>query len=223
MHVKCTRRWTHEAMKRLSSILGGTIAGALLLAGCASGNTNTTDNTPITLTLATFNKFGYSDAMLAQYHTLHPNVTVVQNIAATSQAAQDNMFTKLAAGSGLGDVEAVEVDWMPKLKQYSNLFVDLSTPASKGRWLDWKTQAATANGHLIGAGTDIGPEAICYRSDPFIKAGPAGAPAAVAQLPNADWNNYYAAGPRVTAAHTSAAWCDSAGATYPGLATQRQN
>ena len=135
-------------MKRLSSILGGTIAGALLLAGCASGNTNTTDNTPITLTLATFNKFGYSDAMLAQYHTLHPNVTVVQNIAATSQAAQDNMFTKLAAGSGLGDVEAVEVDWMPKLKQYSNLFVDLSTSDTKGRWLDWKSAAATVNGTL---------------------------------------------------------------------------
>jgi len=79
------------------------------MSGCANRKHPVTDNTPITLTLATFNKFGYSDAMLAQFHTLHPNVTVVQNIAATSQAAQDNMFTKLAAGSGLGDVEAVEV------------------------------------------------------------------------------------------------------------------
>src|SRR5207237_2988394 len=173
----------------------------------ASGNTNTTDNTPITLTLATFNKFGYSDAMLAQYHTLHPNVTVVQNIAATSQAAQDNMFTKLAAGSGLGDVEAVEVDWMPKLKQYSNLFVDLSAPASKGRWLDWKAQAATVNGRLIGAGTDIGPEAICSRSAPFIKPGLAWYPAGRAQVLTGDWNNYYSVGQRFTAAHTGVAWC----------------
>lgn len=213
-------------MKRLRSvgrILGAAVGVAITIAGCGPGSTPVADNTPITLTLATFNKFGYSDQMLAAYHTLHPNVTVVQNIAATSQAAQDNMFTKLAAGSGLGDVEAVEVDWMPKLKQYSNLFVDLSSPASKGRWLDWKTQAATANGRLIGAGTDIGPEAICYRSDPFIKAGLAGDPAGVAQLLNGDWNNYYAVGQRFTAAHTGVAWFDSAGATYQGLANQYSN
>src|SRR5882762_8619369 len=171
--------------RRAGSILGGSIAATLLIAGCASGSTSTTDNTPITLTLATFNKCGYSEAMLAQYHTLHPNVTVVQNIAATSQAAQDNMFAKLAAGSGLGDVEAVEVDWMPKLKQYPNLFVDLTTAETKTRWLDWKSAAATVNGKLIGAGTDIGPEAMCYRSDPFIKAGLAGDPPGVAKLPPA--------------------------------------
>src|SRR5258706_6259956 len=92
--------------KRTGSILGGAIAATLLIAGCATGTTSNTDNTPITLTLATFNKFGYSDSMLAQYHTLHPNVTVVQNIAATSQAAQDNMFAKLAAGSRLRDLQA---------------------------------------------------------------------------------------------------------------------
>src|SRR2546423_11865303 len=208
-------------MNRLNSAgrtLGVAILAALSLAGCASGSTPVADNSPITLTLATFNKFGYSDEMLAQYHKLHPNVTVVQNIAATSQAAQDNMFTKLAAGSGLGDVEAVEVDWMPKLKQYSNLFVDLSTPASKGRWLDWKAQAATVNGRLIGAGTDIGPEAICYRSDPFIKAGLAGDPAGAAQLLTGAWNNYYALGQRFTAAHTGVARFASAGATSQGLA-----
>ena len=213
-------------MKRLRSVgrtLGATIVVALALAACASGSSSTTDNTPITLTLATFNKFGYSEEMLADYHKLHPNVTVVQNIAATSQAAQDNMFTKLAAGSGLGDVEAVEVDWMPKLKQYSNLFVDLSTTETKGRWLGWKAAAATVNGKLIGAGTDIGPEAICYRSDPFVKAGLASDPAGVAKLLNGDWNNYYSVGQRFTAAKTGVAWFDSAGATYQGLANQYQN
>jgi len=214
-------------MKNLRSagrVLGATVVAALALAACASGSTSSNaDNGPITLTLATFNKFGYSDEMLAQYHKLHPNVTVVQNIAATSQAAQDNMFTKLAAGSGLGDVEAVEVDWMPKLKQYANLFVDLTTPETKTRWLDWKTQAATVNGRLIGAGTDIGPEAICYRSDAFAKAGLPSDPAGVAQLLTGDWNNYYSVGQRFSAAHTGVAWFDSAGATYQGLANQYHN
>ena len=209
--------------KRTTSVVGGAIAASLLIAGCATGSTTATDNTPITLTLATFNKFGYSDAMLAQYHALHPNVTVVQNIAATSQAAQDNMFAKLAAGSGLGDVEAVEVDWMPKLKQYPNLFVDLTTSDTKSRWLDWKSRAATVNGKLIGAGTDIGPEAICYRSGPFIKAGLAGDPAGVAKLLTGDWNNYYSVGQQFAAKKTGTAWFDSAGATFQGLANQYSN
>ncbi|HEY3085685.1 MAG TPA: extracellular solute-binding protein [Candidatus Dormibacteraeota bacterium] len=214
-------------MKRLRGagrILGATVVAVLALAACASNNNPSSQDTgPITLTLATFNKFGYSDEMLAQYHKLHPNVTVVQNIAATSQAAQDNMFTKLAAGSGLGDVEAVEVDWLPKLKQYGNLFVDLSTSDTKSRWLDWKTQAATVNGKLIGAGTDIGPEAICYRSDAFAKAGLPSDPTGVAQLLNGDWNNYYAVGQRFAGANTGVAWFDSAGATFQGLANQHQN
>lgn len=207
----------------LRATLGATIAAAILLvAGCSGGSAPATSG-PITLTLATFNKFGYSDAMLAQYHTLHPNVTVVQNIAATSQAAQDNMFTKLAAGSGLGDVEAVEVDWMPKLKQYSNLFVDLTTSDTKSRWLDWKSASATVNGKLIGAGTDIGPEAICYRSEPFVKAGLASDPAGVAALLTGDWNNYYSVGQQFAAKKTGTAWFDSAGATFQGLANQYQN
>src|SRR5438552_2036649 len=193
-------------MKRLRSagrILGALVGVALTLAGCGSGSTPVADNTtPITLTLATCNKFGYSEQMLAQYHELHPNVTVVQNIAATSNAAQTNMFTKLAAGSGLGDVEAAEVDWMPKLRTYGNLFVDLSAPDNKNRWSAWKTGAATVNGKLIGAGTDIGPEAICYKSDLLAKAGLPSDPAAVATLLTGDWSNYYAVGQRFTAAKT---------------------
>jgi cellobiose transport system substrate-binding protein len=202
--------------------LGATIAAALLLAGCSSGG-GAAPSGPITLTLATFNKFGYTDALLAQYHTLHPNVTVVQNIAATSQAAQTNMFTKLAAGSGLGDVEAAEVDWMPKLRTYGNLFVDLSAPDNANRWSAWKTGAATANGKLIGAGTDIGPEAICYRSSLFAKAGLPSDPAGVSTLLTGDWNNYYSVGQKFTTAKTGAAWFDSAGATFQGLANQYQN
>src|SRR5258706_15502033 len=134
--------------RRTGSVLGVAIAATLLIAGCATGTTSNTDNTPITLTLATFNKFGYSDAMLAQYHTLHPNVTVVQNIAATSQAAQDNMFAKLAAGSGLGDVEAGEGGWVPKLKKNPQPFVFFKTPHTKNPPLYWKNASATPNAQL---------------------------------------------------------------------------
>ena len=212
-----------KPMRSAGRTLGVAVIAALALVACASASNTNQSSEPIKLTLATFNKFGYSDEMLAQYHKLHPNVTVVQNIAATSQAAQDNMFTKLAAGSGLGDVEAVEVDWMPKLKQYANLFVDLSNNDTRSRWLDWKTQSATVNGKLIGAGTDIGPEAICYRSDAFAKAGLPSDPASVAQLLKGDWNNYYTVGQTFSKSSKGVAWFDSAGATFQGLANQYHN
>src|SRR5665811_2529071 len=93
---------------------------------------------PITLTVATFNNFGYTDALLQEYMDLHPNVTVVSNVAATSNDARTNYFAKLGAG-GLADVEAVEVDWLPEVMQYTDFLADLTDPAVDGRWLDWKT------------------------------------------------------------------------------------
>jgi ABC-type sugar transport system, periplasmic component len=216
--VNAWRRTTRGATIGAAAIL------ALVITGCGGSSTTATDTTtPITLTLATFNNFGYTDALLAQYHTLHPNVTVVQNKAATSDAAQTNMFTKLAAGSGLGDIEAVDGDWMPRLRQYANLFVDLSASDNKNRYAAWKTAVATTNGRLIGLGTDIGPEAICYRSDLLAKAGLPSDPAGVATLLTGDWNTYYSVGQKFVAAKTGAAWFDSAGATFQGLANQYQN
>jgi cellobiose transport system substrate-binding protein len=218
VNVKLSRRTTAVAA------IAGAAAFALIATGCSAGTAPAADSTkPITLTLATFNNFGYTDALLASYHKLHPNITVVQNKAATSDAAQTNMFTKLAAGSGLGDVEAVDGDWMPKLRQYSSKFVDLASADNTGRYSAWKTAGGTAGGKLVGLGTDIGPEAICYRSDLFAKAGLPTAPADVAKLLTGDWSTYYAVGDKFTAANTGAAWFDSAGATFQGLANQYKN
>ena len=217
--VKLSRRTTAVAA------IAGAAAFALIATGCsAGGGTSAAETTkPITLTLATFNNFGYDDALLAEYHKLHPNITVVQNKAATSDAAQTNLFTKLAAGSGLGDVEAVDGDWMPKVRKYGNKFVDLASADNKGRYSSWKTAGGTADGKQIGLGTDIGPEAICYRSDLFAKAGLPTDPDAVSKLLTGDWNTYYAAGKTFADAKTGAAWFDSAGATFQGLANQYKN
>lgn len=198
---------------------------ALLATGCsAGGGSDTADSSkPITLTVATFNNFGYTQEMLDGYTKLHPNITIKQKKAATSDAAQTNLFTKLAAGSGLSDVEAVDGDWMPKVKQYANKFVDLASADNKGRYADWKTAGGTADGKQIGLGTDIGPEAICYRSDLFAKAGLPTDPTEVAALLKGDWNTYYSVGKKFAAANTGAAWFDSAGATFQGLANQYKN
>ncbi len=208
----------------------GTIA--LALTGCSSGGGANTPaavdtTTPITLTVATFNNFGYTDDLATAYHALHPNVTVKWVVAKTSDDAQANLDTKLAAGSGLSDIEAVDGDWMPKYKQYPDKFVDLSAPDNQGRYADWKAAGGTVDGKVIGLGTDIGPEAVCYHADLFKAAGLPSDPASVAQLLTGDWNNYFQVGQQFEAgikkAGIDAAWFDSAGATFQGMANQYAN
>ena len=208
---------------RVGAVIAAASTLALLATGCSAGGGSSSGDQKVTLTLATFNNFGYTDALLASYHKLHPNVTVVQKVAKTSDDAQTNLFTKLAAGNGLSDIEAVDGDWMPKVKQYPQLFVDLSSADNKGRYADYKTAGGTAGKKEIGLGTDVGPEAICYRADLFKAAGLPSDPDAVSKLLTGDWDNYYKVGAQFEAAGTGAAWFDSAGATFQGLANQYKN
>jgi cellobiose transport system substrate-binding protein len=208
--------------------LAAITVGVLALSACgasadaesdAGPENTTTASGPVTLKLATFNQFGYED-LITEYMAAHPNVKIEHKKAATSNEARDNLNTRLAAGSGLSDVEAVEVDWLPELMQYSDKFVDLKSADTDGRWLDWKTKAATdAEGRLIGYGTDIGPEAICYRADLFEKAGLPSDREAVAQLLGNTWESYFAAGAQFKA-KSDVPWFDSLGATWQGMVNQ---
>jgi cellobiose transport system substrate-binding protein len=204
---------------------------ALVATGCSSGDSGTdtasaTSNEPVTLTLATFNEFGYED-LITEYQELYPNVTIEHKKAATSNEARDNLNTRLAAGSGASDIEAIEVDWLPELMQYSDKFVDLTDPSVADRWLPWKVaQATTPDGMLMGYGTDIGPEGICYRADLFDKAGLPTDRADVAALLGGDsatWDKYFEVGDQFAAEDTGSAWFDSAGATYQGMINQVKN
>ena len=180
----------------------------------------------ITLTVATFNNFGYTDELFAQYESDHPGIKVEHVKAAKAEDARNNMTTKLGAGgTGLADIEAIEVDWLPELAQYPDLFTDLSDPELADRWIQWKTDQATVDGKLIGYGADIGPEAICYRGDLFEAAGLPSDPAAVADLlggADATWEDYFKVGETFVAASDSA-WFDSGMATYQGMVNQLPN
>ncbi|PRZ06505.1 cellobiose-binding protein [Isoptericola sp. CG 20/1183] len=217
--------------RRVAAATAGIASLALLLGAC-SGDTEepgTTDgddgemtDEEITLTVATFNNFGYTDELLAQYSEEHPNVTIEHVTAAESGDARTNLTTKLAAGGeGLADIEAIEVDWLPELMQYPDLFADL--PTIDGRWVDWKVQQATTpDGKLIGYGTDIGPEAICYRSDLLEAAGLPSEREEVAEWIGGDdatWDTYFAAGKEYVD-ETGNAWFDSAQATFQGMVNQ---
>jgi cellobiose transport system substrate-binding protein len=213
------------------TLITGATGIALLTASCggasdgaAGENASATSggDGEVTLTVATFNEFGYEE-LIDEYMELNPGITVEHKKAATANEARDNLNTRLAAGSGLSDIEGVEVDWLSELMQYSDMFVDLGDPEVEERWLDWKTAAATTeDGALIGYGTDIGPEAICYRSDLFAAAGLPTDRAEVAALLEGDWDHYFEIG-RQFVASSDAAWFDSAGATYQGMINQVEN
>jgi cellobiose transport system substrate-binding protein len=217
--VSISRRTTAAAV-------AGAAVFALIATGCSATPADNGDDwktEKITLKLATFNNFGYSDEFLAGFKDEYPNITIEHTIAETSNDARTNFFTKLGAGSGLADVEAIEIDWFAELMQYSDKLADLTDPSVDGRWLDWKTAAATdPDGRLVAYGTDIGPEAICYRSDLFAAAGLPTDREEVATLLEGDWDHYFSVGEDFVA-KSDAAWFDSAGATYQGMINQVQN
>ncbi|GAA3751889.1 hypothetical protein GCM10022240_01270 [Microbacterium kribbense] len=87
-----------RALRRTAIVAAAVSTTALVLAGCASsgGDSGSDDpNAKITLTVATFNDFGYTDALLKGYTAEHPNATVVHNKAATQylrQAVPDELI-----------------------------------------------------------------------------------------------------------------------------------
>lgn len=204
--------------KALAAVAGAA-SFALIATGCAAGDDSGSEaGGEVELTISTFNDFGYTDELLQEYMDENPNVTIVHNKAATSNDARANYFQKLGK-TGLADIEAIEVDWMPEVMQYSDLLAEVPGDGAD-RWLDWKVEAATdADGRLIGYGTDIGPEGVCYRSDLFAEAGLPTDRAEVAALLEGDWDKYFEVGAQYTEA-TGKAWFDSAGGTYQGMINQ---
>jgi cellobiose transport system substrate-binding protein len=200
----------------------GTLAVATALTACSASDSSDAsegEGGTITLSVATFNEFGYEE-LFAEYEEANPGIKIKHKKAGTANEHQDNLYTKLAAGSGLSDIEAIEVDWLASLMEQSDMFVDLTDPSLEGRWLDWKSEAATtADGKLIGYGTDIGPEAICYRADLFEKAGLPTDRAEVAEL-FGTWDEYFAAGRDFVSEVPDTAWYDSSGGTAQAMINQ---
>ncbi len=204
---------------RLASSALMALALATTATACGSDSEGTTEDGKIKLTVATFNEFGY-EGLIEEYNAMQDEVVVEQKKAGTAPEHQDNLYTKLAAGSGLSDIEAIEVDWISALVEQEGAFVDLSDPELEGRWLDWKTEAATTpDGKLIGYGTDIGPEGICYRADLFKKAGLPTDRAEVAELVGT-WDDYFATGEEFVKAMPKTAWYDASGGIALAMVNQ---
>ncbi|MGP9746774.1 ABC transporter substrate-binding protein [Brachybacterium sp. AOP29-B2-41] len=207
--------------RRTALAASAATAATAAVVGCSNnsgGGGGGGEGGEISLSVATFNEFGYED-LFAKYEEANPGVKITHKKAATSDDARANLMTGLAAGSGLADVEGVEVGWWTELAEYADIFEDLADPAVEGRWLEWKTEAATIDGKLIGYGTDIGPEAIAYRGDLIGKSELPADRTELAETLTGDWRTYFDAG-RQFVEETGIPWFDGAGGTFNGMVQQ---
>lgn len=210
-----------------ASIAAGTAVLALVASGCAT-DTATGPNEPggngeqIELTITTFGTFGY-EALYEEYMDLNPNVRIVANNIDTGGNARTDVFTKLGAGSGLSDIVALEEGWLGSIMEVSDRFVDLREYGIEDRasdWVDWKYQQATdPDGRVIGYGTDIGPEGICFNGPLFEEAGLPSDREGVAELLDGGWDRYFEVGADYLA-ETGRAWYDHSGFVWNAMVNQ---
>ncbi|KKI93151.1 hypothetical protein WQ54_04625 [Bacillus sp. SA1-12] len=129
----------------------------------------------------------------------------------------NNLTTALAAGSGAPDVAAIEVKGIAKYLDYPEHFynlLDFKADEVSGDYFDWKwKQAMTPDGEaVIGLPTDIGPQAMAYRTDVFEEAGLPTDREEVAQLIQT-WDDYLEIGEQIKE-KTGKSMIDNASALY---------
>jgi cellobiose transport system substrate-binding protein len=222
-------RKTRSRAIALTAVLS---ASALLMTACSSsgsGGSATTagaDGAKVTLDVNLFGTFGYKEAgLFDEYQKLHPNITI--NYTSVEQEGDywPAFLTHLNAGSGVGDVQGIEVGRIAQAtSELGDKFVDLKTTSAKdsiGKFVDWKEKAATTpSGAVIGLGTDIGPMAICYRTDLLKEAGLPTDPTELAAKMST-WKDYLALGAQYKAkAPANSAWTDSTGGLYNAILSQ---
>lgn len=213
------RRLHRPSRPRRTLAAGGVVSLVLGLTAACGGNDEAEADGPVRLTIATFNEFGYEE-LIEEWNAANPDIQVTQKKVGTWDEAKENLYTKLAAGSGLSDIEAIEGDAMPAILAESDAFVDLTDPDLDGRWLDFKAEGGTnAEGQMIGYATDAGPEGICYRRDLFEKAGLPTDRAEVAQL-FGTWEEYFSVGEEFIEKVPGTAWYDSTGGLAQAMLNQ---
>jgi cellobiose transport system substrate-binding protein len=217
--VKLSRRTTAVAA------IAGAAAFALLATGCSASGGDSGSDEKITLTVTTFGTMGLDDLYKA-YETENPNITIKATNIDTGGNSLTDWKTKQAAGAGLPDVQAVEEGWLGQVQAVSDSFTDLTKYGAndiKDRWVDWKLKQATdKDGRIIGYGTDIGPEGLCYNSALFAAAGLPSDREGVAALfggKDATGDDFFSVGEQYKAA-TGKAFYDQSGFVWNAMVNQ---
>ena len=213
-----------ERRNRAVALGVAAISVTLLASGCSASGGGAASGDDIELTVTTFGTFGYDD-LYTEYEAAHPGITIKPTNIDTGGNARTDAFTKIASG-GLSDVVAIEEGWLGSIMEVSDSFVDLKDYGIEDRksdWVDWKYQQATdADGRVIGYGTDIGPEGICYNGKLLEAAGMPSDRESVAALlggEDATWQDYFDVGKQYKAA-TGKAWYDQSSFVWNAMVNQ---
>ena len=194
--------------------------------GAATGATQSDEK--VTLNVGLFGTFGFKEAGLYdEYMRLHPNVTIEETSIEFEQDYYQALQTHLAGGAGLSDIQGIEVARIAEVTQtQADKWVDLNEFGAEelaDNFFPWKWEAGrTADGATIGLGTDTGPQAICYRTDLFAKAGLPTDRDELSALWE-DWDDFIASGEQYMAnAPKGAAFVDSASGLYNAIIGQSE-
>lgn len=206
--------------RRLLTRLCAVVALVLTPALAACGDD---DDGRIRLTVATFGEFGY-DELYREYEAANPGIRIVERVTRTEDHHK-NLAAHLATNTGAADVEAVEEGWLGQFTAAPNRFVDLTAHGAgdlKDRWPEWKwTFGTSADGRVIGLGTDVGGMAMCYRRDLFGQAGLPTRRDEVAKLwPT--WEKYIEAGVRFKQQMPDVAWMDGPTTMFRSILGQQE-
>ena len=217
---------------RLAASAATLMALTLGAAACGSGGASDDDSQAVssskpcgtdedtTVTVGLFGTFGFKEnGLYDEYMKKCPNITIKEDVVTQSADYWTRLKTRLASGSGLADVQAIEIGFVADVvKNHGDQFVNFNDVADadeiKASFYDWKwEQASSPDGkNTVGLGTDIGPEAICYRSDLLEQAGYSADPAELAKRWTT-WEDFIGFGKEYKA-KTDKAFVDSAASIF---------
>jgi cellobiose transport system substrate-binding protein len=211
---------------RAGLVAVGLVASIALAACSSSDGAASSDDASAkqTITIGLFGTFGYKEAGLyEQYMKLHPNITIKENNVATAADYWTRLKTRLASGTGLDDVQAIEIGFVADVVQnhadeFVNFAAQPNATALKSSYFPWKWQLATTldSKTTVALGVDAAPEAMCYRPEMLKQAGLPTDPAVLASQ-WANWDDYVAFGKKYMASSTKpagSAFVDSAASLF---------
>ncbi len=220
---------TARVHRSTARLLASVTVGALALAACSGGSDGSAEQTPVaapdeeepvTITVDSFGGIfdNYEKAgLLDAYMDEHPNVTIEFQETQDEPDYWTALTTKLNSGSGLADIQPIEISRTALVtQQQQDRWVDLTQSAEADHiddYPDAKNGAITTeDGAVLGFGTDAGPMAICFRTD---KLEEAGLPATADELSQeiTDWDAYESLGQEYTEA-TGEPWMDTVSGYY---------
>ncbi|MFE6199362.1 ABC transporter substrate-binding protein [Streptomyces sp. NPDC057838] len=192
---------TFGSLRRKAVATAATAGALALVVGCGGSDSSATGggkkDGKVTITMGLYGVMGIKETgLLEQYEKENPEVDIKAEIAGDEQTYYTALQTRLAAGKGLKDIQGIEIGRAKEITDtQADKFADFAGLSGTDHFLPWKqSQISTADGKVLGLGTDIGPMAVCYRKDYFEKAGLPTERDEVAKLWEGDWKKYVEVG-----------------------------